>query len=98
MKVGGGTYGPNTMPSYTNVTPTEIFRQYFFAAPVDEKQTRIFFLNMRTFIIDLSKDGPIHARNKVIAGQDIQIMDTLDPIRTHRPIGIVQDAVTYRPW
>ena len=104
MKVGGRTYGPNTMPTYTNVTPTESFRQHFFEAPIDEKQTRIFFLNMRNFILDPSKDGPIHARNKIIAGQDIQILDTLDPIRT--PISNTKEVLmpadgpiaAYRDW
>jgi phenylpropionate dioxygenase-like ring-hydroxylating dioxygenase large terminal subunit len=104
IKVGGGTYGPNMMPTYINITKTETFRQYFFEAPIDETHTRIFFLNMRNFMLDPSKDGPIHARNKVIAQQDIQIVELLNPIRT--PISNTKEVLmpadgpiaAYRDW
>jgi phenylpropionate dioxygenase-like ring-hydroxylating dioxygenase large terminal subunit len=78
----GGTYGPNTMSTYINLKPEKMFRQYFFEQPVNENKTRIFFLNMRNFLLDGKHDGPIHARNKVIAGQDIQILETMNPPRT----------------
>jgi phenylpropionate dioxygenase-like ring-hydroxylating dioxygenase large terminal subunit len=103
-KVGGGTYGPNTMPTYINITENQTFRQYFFEQPVDDKNTRIFFLNMRNFMLEPEKDGPIHARNKVIAGQDIQILVDLDPPRT--PISNTKEVLmpadgpiaAYRDW
>ncbi len=92
------------MPTYINISPTETFRQYFFEAPVDENNTRIFFLNMRNFMLDPSKDGPIHARNKVIAQQDIQILIDLNPRRT--PISNTKEVLmpadgpiaAYRDW
>jgi phenylpropionate dioxygenase-like ring-hydroxylating dioxygenase large terminal subunit len=79
---GGGTYGPNTMSTYINLTPDKMFRQYFFEQPVNENKTRIFFLNMRNFLLDPRNDGPIHARNKVIAQQDIDILLEMNPPRT----------------
>jgi len=79
---GGGTYGPNTMPTYINLTKDKMFRQYFFEQPVDENHTNIFFLNMRNFLLDPKHDGPIHARNKVVAQQDINILNELHPQRT----------------
>ena len=81
-----------------------MFRQYFFEQPVNENKTRIFFLNMRNFLLDPENDGPIHARNKVIAGQDIQILGTLNPTRT--PMNNTKEVMvpadkailTYRQW
>jgi hypothetical protein len=49
---------------------------------VHDNLTRIFFLNMRNFLLDPSNDGPIHARNKIIAQQDIDILQVLYPTRT----------------
>jgi phenylpropionate dioxygenase-like ring-hydroxylating dioxygenase large terminal subunit len=103
-KVGGGTYGPNIMPTYINITEDQTFRQYFFEQPVDDKNTRIFFLNMRNFMLEPEKDGAIHARNKVIAGQDIQILVDVDPPRT--PISNTKEVLmpadgmiaAYRDW
>jgi phenylpropionate dioxygenase-like ring-hydroxylating dioxygenase large terminal subunit len=104
MKVGGGTYGPNSMPTYINITEDKMFRQYFFELPVDENNTKIFFLNMRNFMLDPKNNGPIHARNKVIAAQDIQILDTMCPGRT--PLSPTEEILTpsdnavaaYRKW
>ncbi|MDP6436951.1 MAG: aromatic ring-hydroxylating dioxygenase subunit alpha [Gammaproteobacteria bacterium] len=104
MKVGGGTYGPNSMPTYINITDDKMFRQYFFELPVDEYNTKIFFLNMRNFLLETKHNGPIHARNKVIAQQDIQILDTMCPGRT--PLSPTKEVLTpsdngvaaYRKW
>lgn len=99
-----GTYGPNTMSTYINITPYKMFRQYFFEQPVDENHTRIFFLNMRNFLLGPSKDGPIHARNKIIAKQDIDVLLDLYPQQT--PMTNTKEVlmpadkaiVTYREW
>ncbi len=101
---GGGTYGPNIMPTYINITEDKMFRQYFFEQPVDGNRTKIFFLNMRNFILDPTKNQAIHARNAVIAGQDIQILDQLYPVRT--PLSPTKEVlmpadkaiVAYRDW
>jgi phenylpropionate dioxygenase-like ring-hydroxylating dioxygenase large terminal subunit len=104
VKAGGGTYGPNVMPTYINIDPPRGFRQYFFEQPVDVDKTRIFFLNMRNFMLEPEKDGPIHARNKVIAGQDIAILNELYPRMT--PISNTKEVLmpadgpiaAYREW
>jgi phenylpropionate dioxygenase-like ring-hydroxylating dioxygenase large terminal subunit len=101
---GGGTYGPNAMPTYINITEDKMFRQYFFEQPVDLNKTKIFFLNMRNFILEPENDGPIHARNKVIAGQDIQILVDLAPLAT--PLSPTKEVLmpadkaiaAYRDW
>jgi len=101
---GGGTYGPNAMPTYITLTKDQMFRQYFFEQPVDDNKTKIFFLNMRNFLLEPEKDGPIHARNKVIAGQDITILVDVQPLQT--PMNNVKEVlmpadkavVAYREW
>ncbi len=101
---GGGTYGPNIMPTYINITEDKMFRQYFFEQTVDANTTKIFFLNMRNFLLDSKHNGPIHARNKVIAAQDIQILATMNPART--PLSSTKEVLTpsdkavvaYRSW
>jgi hypothetical protein len=59
---------------------------------------------MRNFILDPDKDGPIHARNKVIAQQDINILGTMNPQRppmnNTREMMVPADKaiLTYRDW
>ena len=101
---GGGTYGPNIMPTYINITKDKMFRQYFFEQPVDENNTNIFFLNMRNFLLDPKNNGPIHARNKIIAQQDIDILVEVNPQRT--PLSATKEVLmpadkaisAYREW
>ena len=104
LYAGGGTHGPNIMATYINIADDKMFRQYFFEQPVNENRTRIFFLNMRNFLLDPSNDGPIHARNKAIAQQDIDVLLEVNPPRT--PMSNTQEVlmpadkaiVAYREW
>ena len=99
-----GTHGPNTMITEINVAKNQKFRQYFFEQPVDQAKTRIFFVNMRNFMLEPHHDGPIHARNKVIAQQDIEVLVDLYPPRT--PTSNTKEVlmpadkavVAYREW
>ncbi|MGI9309339.1 MAG: Rieske 2Fe-2S domain-containing protein [Gammaproteobacteria bacterium] len=101
---GGGTHGPNAVITHINIQADMSFRQYFFEQPVSENKTRIFFLNMRNFMLDPAQDGPIHARNKVIAQQDIDILGDVYPTQT--PMSNTKEVlmpadkaiVAYRDW
>ncbi len=101
---GGGTYGPNTVITHINIQPDAGFRQYFFEQPVSENKTRIFFLNMRNLMVEAKHDGPIHARNKAIAKQDIDILEvlypTMTPINNTKEVLMPADkaVVAYREW
>jgi len=101
---GGGTHGPNTVITHINPTAEMGFRQYFFEQPIDENNTKIFFLNMRNFMLDAKHDGPIHARNKDIAKQDIDILlevyPTMTPISNTKEVLTPSDkaVVAYREW
>jgi phenylpropionate dioxygenase-like ring-hydroxylating dioxygenase large terminal subunit len=104
LYAGSGTHGPNTMITEINVGNNQKFRQYFFEQPVDQSHTRIFFVNMRNFMLEPQHDGPIHARNKIIAQQDIEILENVYPPRT--PISNTREVlmpadkavVAYREW
>jgi len=104
LYAGSGTYGPNVVVTHINVQPGMGFRQYFFEQPVSENRTRIFFLNMRNFMLESKHDGPIHARNKAVAKQDIDILLDLYPTQT--PVSNTKEVlmpadkaiVAYRDW
>ncbi|MFW2404512.1 MAG: Rieske 2Fe-2S domain-containing protein [Gammaproteobacteria bacterium] len=104
LYAGGGTYGPNVIATYITPSEGKQFRQYFFEQPIDDQHTRIFFLNMRSFMLDPKHDGPIHARNKAIAQQDIDIMGDIHPRQT--PMSNTKEVlmpadkaiVAYREW
>lgn len=104
LYAGSGTHGPNTMITEINLGENKRFRQYFFEQPVSADQTRVFFVNMRNFMLEPQHDGPIHARNKIIAQQDIEVLNYVYPPRT--PTSNVKEVlmpadkavVAYRDW
>lgn len=101
---GSGTHGPNAMMTQITVAEGKAFRQYFFEQPIEQNKTRIFFVNMRSFMLEPEHDGPIHARNKIIAQQDIDVLSDVYPPRT--PISNTKEVlmpadkavVAYREW
>lgn len=101
---GTETFGPAAMITQIEPSSSMMFRQYFVEAPVDENRTRIFFINMRNFLLDPKHDGAIHARNKVIAQQDIETLSGVYPLRT--PISNTKEVhmpadkavIGYREW
>jgi phenylpropionate dioxygenase-like ring-hydroxylating dioxygenase large terminal subunit len=104
LYAGSGTHGPAAMITEINVGDGQRFKQYFIEQPIDDEHTRVFFVNMRNFMLDPKHDGPIHARNKVIAQQDIDILENVYPRRT--PISNAKEflvpadkaVVAYRQW
>ena len=83
LTVFGGYHGPNTLITQIH-TKEDInwFHQYFFEQPIDEFQTRIYFVNMRNWIMDEAMDAMVMERNLVIAHQDIDVMKNLRPFVT----------------
>lgn len=104
LYAGSGTHGPNILVTEINIGNGQRFRQYFFEQPVDQDRTRIFFLNMRNFMLGAENDGPIHARNKIIAQQDIEVLVDVYPPRTPtsntREVLMPADkaVAAYREW
>ncbi len=104
VEAGSGHVGPNQMITWINFSATNRFSQYFFEAPVDEKLTRIFFVNMRSWMLEPENDERIYRVNLMVAQEDIDILDVLDPVRTPESaaeeILVRSDGaiVRYREW
>jgi len=82
VRAGSGHVGPNAMVTWLHFTTENKFHQYFFEAPIDEKRTRIFFINMRHFMMDPSLDQQITNINMEVAQEDINLLVNLNPVRT----------------
>jgi phenylpropionate dioxygenase-like ring-hydroxylating dioxygenase large terminal subunit len=79
---GSGYIGPNQMITWISFSESQRFHQYFFEAPIDDTRTRIFFVNMRNFMQEPENDGRLVKINLNIAQEDIDILETLDPVGT----------------
>jgi len=82
VTAGSGYVGPNQMITWIRFTEDSMFHQYFFEAPIDESHTRIFFVNMRTFMLDPENDNRLVNINLTVAKEDIDILEALDPVCT----------------
>jgi phenylpropionate dioxygenase-like ring-hydroxylating dioxygenase large terminal subunit len=82
VHAGSGHVGPNGLVTWLHFTKEKKFHQYFFEAPIDEERTRIFFVNMRHFMMDPEMDQRIVDINMEIAQEDIDLLVNLNPVRT----------------
>ncbi|RMF98912.1 MAG: aromatic ring-hydroxylating dioxygenase subunit alpha [Gammaproteobacteria bacterium] len=104
VEAGSGHVGPNTMITWINFSETNRFSQYFFEAPIDENRTRVFFVNMRAFMLEPENDERIAKVNMIVAQEDIQILEELDPVRTPKSTAkevlVPSDGAVmrYRKW
>ena len=80
LTVYGGYHGPNVVITQIH-TKKEInwFHQYFFEQPISQFKTKIFFVNMRNWILEEKWDEMVMERNLIIAGEDITVMTDLRP-------------------
>ncbi len=82
LEGGSGHFGPNALITWLHLGNGNDFHQYFYEAPIDENRTRIFFVNMRHFMLDPKHDEPIMNINMEIAQEDIDLLVVLNPVRT----------------
>jgi phenylpropionate dioxygenase-like ring-hydroxylating dioxygenase large terminal subunit len=82
VHAGSGHIGPNQMITWIRFAEENKFHQYFIEQPIDENHTRIFFHNMRTFLMEPENDERLRKVNLVVAKEDIAILEELDPVRT----------------
>ena len=82
VQAGSGHVGPNSMVTWLHFSPENQFHQYFFEAPIDEGHTRIFFVNMRRFMMDPAMDQKLVDINMEIAQEDIDVLVKLNPVQT----------------
>ncbi|MGI9329675.1 MAG: Rieske 2Fe-2S domain-containing protein [Gammaproteobacteria bacterium] len=104
VEAGSGHIGPNHMITWINFSETNRFSQYFFEAPIDDSRTRIFFVNMRAFLLEPEHDERIAKVNLMVAQEDIDILEELDPVRTPdsttKEVLVPSDGAVlrYREW
>lgn len=79
---GSAHHGPNCLITRIHFSSEKKFHQYFFEAPLGDGRTRIFFVNMRCFLMDPEMDQNLIDVNMRIAHEDIDIIENLDPVRT----------------
>lgn len=82
LEAGSGHFGPNALITWLHLGHGNDFHQYFYEAPIDENRTRIFFVNMRHFMLEPEHDQRIVDINMEIAQEDIDILKVLNPVRT----------------
>ncbi len=75
-------HGPNVLETRINLSQNNSFVQYFWEQPVDGEHTRIFFINMRNCMLDPAMDERVTRVNLTVAGEDVRIVNELQPKRT----------------
>jgi phenylpropionate dioxygenase-like ring-hydroxylating dioxygenase large terminal subunit len=83
-KAGTGTIGPNHIWTYIHFAPDKKMHQYMWETPIDERSTRIFFVNMRSTFLEPGMDAKVNAMNWMIAEQDIKVLSEVEPPITPR--------------
>ena len=101
---GSSHQGPNQLVTWIDLTATNSFHQYLFEAPVDEGNTRIFFLNMRNWLMEDKYDQPMEDVTLRIVQEDVTILERLNPVHTPatntKELAVPGDTavVRYREW
>ena len=101
---GSWHQGPNQLITWIDISAENAFHQYGFEAPIDDSNTRIFFVNMRSWLLEDKHDMTIEKPTLEIVEEDVNILQTLRPIRTPptntKEILVPGDhvVVRYREW
>ena len=75
-------YGPNTLITWINFKTNKSLHQYFFEAPIDGGRTKIYFLNLRDFMMEPENDQFVRDANLRVTIEDITVLEGIYPIRT----------------
>jgi len=78
-EAGTGAIGPNQVWTYIRFGPGKAMHQYMYECPIDELQTRIFLVNLRSTFLDPEMDEKVNQMNWTIASQDITVLSDLHP-------------------
>lgn len=101
---GSWFQGPNQLVTWIDISTENSFHQYLFEAPIDDSHTRIFFVNMRSWLLEDEHDLRIEKPTLDIVNEDVGILERLEPVRTpptnSKEILVPGDAVVlrYREW
>ena len=101
---GSWFQGPNQLITWIDISAENAFHQYAFEAPIDDSHTRIFFVNMRSWLLEDEHDMRIEKPTLAIVHEDVTILEQLRPIRTPptntKEVLVPGDTVIvrYREW
>jgi phenylpropionate dioxygenase-like ring-hydroxylating dioxygenase large terminal subunit len=101
---GSWFQGPNQLVTWIDISAENAFHQYAFEAPIDDSNTRIFFINMRSWLLEDEYDERIEKPTLEIVREDVDILEKLSPVRTPttntKEILVPGDTVVvrYREW
>ncbi len=87
-----GFHGVSSFRTYIHPLPHMQLHQYFYETPIDESHTRLFFLNMRNFMLDEKGDKMVMKQNATVAYEDRDVLEPLRPVITP-PINIHETFV-----
>jgi len=79
---GSWYQGPNQLVTWIDLTATNAFHQYLFEQPIDENHTRIFFLNLRNWLMEEKHDKRVEELTLQIVHEDMALLENLNPVRT----------------
>jgi phenylpropionate dioxygenase-like ring-hydroxylating dioxygenase large terminal subunit len=79
---GSWYQGPNQLVTWIDLTATNAFHQYLFEQPIDENHTRIFFLNLRNWLMEEKHDKRVEELTLQIVNEDMALLENLNPVRT----------------
>ena len=79
---GSGTFGASHF--WTKIQPGDKFKmhQYTYDLPIDEFTTRVFLVSTRNSGLTEEMQKIMMDRNLIVAQQDIDILDDVEPVRT----------------
>jgi phenylpropionate dioxygenase-like ring-hydroxylating dioxygenase large terminal subunit len=79
---GSWHVGPNQLVTWIQLTEHNAFHQYLFEQPVDDGHTRIYFLNMRNWLMEDKHDERVKEVTMKVVHEDVAILEKLNPVRT----------------
>jgi phenylpropionate dioxygenase-like ring-hydroxylating dioxygenase large terminal subunit len=89
-------HGVSSMLAYIHPTPEFKIHGYMFETPVDEKNTRLFMIALRNFMLEPEHDAATRKMNKFVAMEDRDVLQRVRPIKTpaspQREILVPSDA------
>lgn len=104
LKAASWFHGPNVLVTEIQISTGKNFIQYFFEAPVDDSHTKIYFVNMRNFMLEPERDETVQEVNLRVTYEDIDILENLYPVRTPKALNkeIMTESdttvVRFREW
>jgi phenylpropionate dioxygenase-like ring-hydroxylating dioxygenase large terminal subunit len=82
LNAGSWHHGPNTLITWIAFSETNALHQYLFEQPVDRDHTKVFFINLRSFLLESEHDAYIRDANLRVTVEDIAVLQGLYPVRT----------------